>query len=197
MPLQCRDVACEALAQQVGAYDFVVDLDHLRQVSAIIEVEHLPQRHAHGLRLLGDDASRAHAGNGVDLDQIRFAFGRDDEIDAHHARAAARLVGDACHAVQFFRDFGCDLRRGYLVRIPFGVFGLVVEEVLLGDDLRDREQILPAPGHHHAAAHFAACRCTLRSALRRSGRKPPRRRAAPRRACGLSSRRTSCRWRLA
>ena len=30
-----RYVACEALAQQVGAYDFVVYLDHLRQVSAI------------------------------------------------------------------------------------------------------------------------------------------------------------------
>ena len=115
------------------------------------EVEHLPQRHAHGLRLLGHDASRTHAGNGVDLYHIGFAFGRDDEINAHHARTAARLVGDACHAVQLLRDFGCDLRRGYLVRIPFGVFGLIVEEVLLGDDLRDREQILPAPRHHHAA----------------------------------------------
>ena len=35
-PFALRDVAGETLAQQVGAYDFVVYLDHLRQVSAMM-----------------------------------------------------------------------------------------------------------------------------------------------------------------
>ncbi len=48
-------------------------------------------------------------------------------------------VSDAGHAVQFLRNFRGDVGGGYLVRIAFGVFGLVVEEILLRNDLRDRE----------------------------------------------------------
>ena len=40
--LALRQIAGETFAQQVGAYDFVVDLDHLRQVSAIIRSYNSP-----------------------------------------------------------------------------------------------------------------------------------------------------------
>ena len=125
------------------------------------EVVEFAQRHAGGAHLLGYDAAGAHAGNGVDLDQVGTAFGRDDEIHAHDAPAAAGLVGRQRETVEFGRGLRCDLSRRDLVRIARLVFGLEIEELLFRPDLRDREQVFPAAGDQYAAAHFAAADALL------------------------------------
>ena len=114
----------------------------------------MPDGHAHRLRLLGNDAVRAHARNRVDFDQVG-ALSLDDEIDPHHAAAVERFIGRQGHRVHFADDLRVERGRGDLFRKAL-VFGVVIEKFGFAYQFGDREQVFSAAGDQYAATDFAS-----------------------------------------
>ena len=114
----------------------------------------MPDGHAHRLRLLGNDAVRAHARNRVDFDQVG-AVSLDDEIDPHHAAAVERFIGRQGHRVHFADDLRVERGRGDLFRKAL-VFGVVIEKFGFAYQFGDREQVFSAAGDQYAATDFAS-----------------------------------------
>src|SRR5438132_6705029 len=108
----------------------------------------LIERDAGGASRIGQEGELGQPGHGVDLEHPRRPFRVDDDVDASHAGAseldegASSGVRGGC--ARGFRDAG----RDDVVRLARRVFGVVVVDRVLADDLEGRQDLQVWGGEH-------------------------------------------------